>query len=130
MNRFYSQAATDAGDSLDEFTRAYIECLYFTDTGEEGQPDVEDELSPDALAACVSDCADFQESAAEMLAEVYATGYTPEQAGHDFWLTRNWHGAGFWDRGLGEVGHRLSDHARAYGGCDAYTGNDGRVYLS
>ena len=23
---------------------------------------------------------------------------TPEQAGHDFWLTRNGHGAGYWDR--------------------------------
>lgn len=35
--------------------------------------------------------------------------------GGDFHLTRNRHGAGFWDRGYGEVGERLSDAARAYG---------------
>jgi len=38
-----------------------------------------------------------------------------EQHGHDFALTRNGHGAGFWDRGYGEDGDTLSDAARAYG---------------
>lgn len=37
------------------------------------------------------------------------------QCGHDFALTRNGHGAGFWDRGYGDVGDRLTDAARAYG---------------
>lgn len=37
------------------------------------------------------------------------------RAGHDFWLTRGGHGTGFWDRGLGELGDRLSDAAQAYG---------------
>lgn len=36
-------------------------------------------------------------------------------AGHDFWLTRGGHGTGFWDRGLGELGERLSEAARKYG---------------
>lgn len=40
-----------------------------------------------------------------------------ELAGHDFALTRNGHGAGFWDRGLGEVGDKLTDLARSYGEC-------------
>ena len=130
MNRFYSQAATDAGDGLDEFTRAYIEAIYFTDTGDEGQPEVDDELSPDALATCISECDDFQKSAAEILAEAYATGYMPEQAGHDFWLTRNRHGAGFWDRGLGGVGRRLTEHAHAYSEVWTYLGDDSLVHLS
>ena len=30
---------------------------------------------------------------------------------HDYWLTRNGHGVGFWDRGLGDVGVMLSDLA-------------------
>lgn len=29
-------------------------------------------------------------------------GIEPSQIGHDLWLTRNGHGAGFWDRGLDE----------------------------
>lgn len=36
-------------------------------------------------------------------------------AGHDFWLTRRGHGAGFWDRGLGDLGKRLSEAANACG---------------
>lgn len=38
-----------------------------------------------------------------------------EQMAHDFHLTRNHHGAGFWDRGLGELGDRLTDLAQSFG---------------
>ncbi|WP_174817195.1 hypothetical protein [Nocardia brasiliensis] len=38
-----------------------------------------------------------------------------EYFGHDFLLTRDGHGAGFWDRGLGAVGEYLSQNARVYG---------------
>lgn len=37
------------------------------------------------------------------------------QFGHDFLLTRDRHGAGYWDRGLGEVGRRLTEAAHPYG---------------
>jgi hypothetical protein len=53
------------------------------------------------------------------------------QVGHDLWLTRNRHGAGFWDRGLGEVGERLTKAAHDLG--EAYVfvnGDDGDVTLS
>ncbi len=38
-----------------------------------------------------------------------------ENFGHDFALTRNGHGAGFWDRGLGALGDRLTASAKPYG---------------
>src|SRR5215213_9921810 len=50
------------------------------------------------------------------------------QAGHDFWLTRNRHGAGFWDRGLGDLSNRLSDASKVYGEVDLYVGDDGQIY--
>jgi hypothetical protein len=53
----------------------------------------------------------------------------PRQAGHDFWLTRNGHGVGFWDRGLGELGDRLTKAAYAFGNVDLYAGDDGKLYL-
>ena len=37
------------------------------------------------------------------------TGYTIEQAGHDFYFTSAGHGVGYWDRGLGDIGRALSD---------------------
>ena len=53
-----------------------------------------------------------------------------DYAGHDFWLTRNGHGAGFWDRGIGELGEHLSHVARECGSCDLYIGDDGRIYAA
>jgi hypothetical protein len=56
------------------------------------------------------------------------------QVGHDFWLTRNGHGAGFWDRFSGgqgaTYGRLLTQAAEAYGTCDLYIGDDGRVHAS
>jgi hypothetical protein len=38
--------------------------------------------------------------------------------GHDFYLTREGHGAGFWDRGLGDLGEYLTKIAKAYGSAE------------
>ncbi|AXQ52453.1 hypothetical protein SEA_ERICMILLARD_223 [Mycobacterium phage EricMillard] len=38
--------------------------------------------------------------------------------GHDFYLTREHHGAGFWDRGLGELGEYLTRIADSYGSAE------------
>lgn len=48
--------------------------------------------------------------------------------GHDFWLTRNGHGAGFWDRGYGELGDFLATWAKTFGEANLTVGDDGRVY--
>jgi len=47
-------------------------------------------------------------------------GLDYSQIGHDFILTRNHHGAGFWDRGLGERGERLTESAHDFGGITAF----------
>ncbi len=53
----------------------------------------------------------------------------PGQAGHDFWLTRNEHGTGFWDRDYPEKqAGRLTKASEAYGGFDLYIGDDGRIH--
>jgi hypothetical protein len=57
-------------------------------------------------------------------------GLSAAQVGHDFWLTRNGHGAGFWDRGIGDYGDALTEHAHSFGASDVYVGDDGRLYVS
>lgn len=81
-----------------------------------------DGIAPETMAAFRADCAAFWESCADDLATMEA-----EQAGHDFWLTRNGHGAGFWDRGLGDRGDRLTAMSKPYGSVDLYT-QDGKVW--
>ena len=58
-----------------------------------------DEMSPTLQAAILADCAAFQVANAANLDEA-----DDSQAGHDFWLTRQGHGTGFWDRGDGVYG--------------------------
>ena len=110
---------------LDEFTTAYLECALWSSTDENDEPmdanyGIED-LTDECVNQAIEDCADFQEANAELLEQahtVYDTDDKAAYAGHDFWLTRNRHGAGFWDRGLGEVGKNLTEAAHGYGGVD------------
>ena len=62
-------------------------------------------------------------------AEEAEAAYGYNQVGYDLWLTANGHGAGFWDRGLGEVGERLTEIAKEIGEINVYVGDDGQLYL-
>jgi len=75
------------------FIAAYIEAIYFTDTGDMDQPETGAELDPDFLRESIIDCL-------AMFSRIvcYLSDDNIEQAGHDFWLTRNHHGVGYWDR--------------------------------
>lgn len=94
--------------SLDAFTQGYVTALFWTEeeqfkedaakTDLEGEPGFSD-LAPSALASIMADCEAFQRDAADLLALAEEErGYSFQRAGNDFWLTRNGHGAGFWDR--------------------------------
>lgn len=120
------QAEADIPGDVDEFTRGYLECaewcgLLDGDDIEGGRAafDAYDDVprwGDKALATAREDCADFQQANAADLANVDAS-----QAGHDFYLTRNRHGAGFWDGDYPEdIGRRLTDAAHVYGSADVW----------
>ena len=119
--------------ALDAFTQGYVTAALWSSTDDDGEPLDGlyglDDIAPSTLASMAADCRDFQESnAADLEAFAEITGRPADHAGHDFWLTRNHHGAGFGDRGAGEVGRRLTDMAHAYGEIDLYVGDDGSIY--
>ncbi len=114
--------------SYQRFKNAYVEALLWSslDTDENGGEvrfDEGDELSTEALAEIESDCRGFYDEHHELFED-------DEQAGHDFALTRNRHGAGFWDRGLGEVGETLTKASHGYGEMNLYFGDDGLIYTT
>ena len=123
-------------DSGESFFDAYVTAALWSsndESDESGGVPLDDNYGPsdivaDTRAEMRSDCARFQKANKTLLREAYARGYSKAQAGHDFWLTRNGHGAGFWDRELGEVGERLTDAAHAMGACEIYFGDDGKIY--
>lgn len=55
-------------------------------------------------------------------------GNRAEMAGHDFWLTRCGHGAGFWDGDWPVYGKTLTTLSQFYGNVDLYVGDDGLIY--
>ncbi len=113
--------------ALDPFTRAYLTCALWSSDDDDGDP-LEDnygrgDISPSTLAAIVADCKQFQK------AHVSDIAADLDRAGHDFWLTRNHHGAGFWDGDWPhDVGTRLTDASHARGECSLYVGDDGLIY--
>lgn len=123
--------------ALDEFTQGYIEAMFFTANEEIAEPKFSG-LAPETLARIEADCAKFQanlprdgqgRSALDLAYDYAPIDYDARHAGTDFWFTRNHHGAGYWDRGLGPVGDKLTEAARAFGECDLYQGDNGRLYL-
>ena len=123
--------------NLEKFYRAYMVAALWSSTDDDGEPLDDmysiDDISEECKAAMLDSCKDFIETNASDLT-TYGAKMACEQwsvedrAGHDFWLTRSGHGAGFWDRGLGELGDRLSKAAEVYGSVDLYVGDDGLIY--
>ena len=60
---------------------------------------------------------------------IIESGMDEEQLGHDLWLTRKGHGAGFFDRGYDDdVEKKLMDAARDLKGTNLYVGDDGKIH--
>lgn len=142
--------------ALDAFTQGFIEALFFTEEenlceqsgGTHVMPNVGvnpitlesrylggnpygfGDLAPASLSMVVEDCSVFQRRNAFSLKKATETaGYDMTMAGRDFWYTRNGHGVGYWDRGLGEVGETLTDACKKHRELDVYVGDDGKVYV-
>jgi len=121
---------------LDDFTIAYIECAFWSsmtntdDQGGEPLDEVHDasDLAPETLETMLRDCDRFLATDA-VKAAVKSPAWKPSRAGHDFWLTRGGHGAGFWDGDWPEPhATALTEASKAFGECELYIGDDGRIY--
>ncbi len=116
--------------NLDKMIYGYMVCALWSSTDFDGNPLDDDYSTNDINSETVKDmaqeCTEFAESVGTDFAD-FCSLLGAEQFGHDFWLTRNGHGAGFWDRGLGDLGKRLTDASKVYGGVTLYTHN-GEVY--
>lgn len=115
---------------LDAFTRGYIEAALWSSTDDnDRQLDKNygrEDIAFGTLKRMVKDAREFQKDNAKALDK---SGLSDSKAGYDFWLTRNHHGAGFWDEGT-SMDRELTDAAHAYGSFDLYVGDDGKVHGS
>lgn len=106
---------------IDEMVTAYVETSLWAGLAEYPESEHENpepldkfftrsDIAESDMNQVRADCRDFAESNAADLTDTDAG-----QAGHDFYLTRNGHGVGFWDRGLGALGDRLTRACKPYG---------------
>lgn len=73
-------------------------------------------ISTEDMGTMVEDVDNFLEMVTPYLRYFdNAEDVTDEQLGHDFSLTRNGHGAGFWDRGTGALGDWLTRVSKTFG---------------
>jgi len=115
---------------MDKFLEAYIVAALWSTTDEstpEGGDFLDenygpDDLTPETVAQMEADCASFR---AENAQDIEGR---EEQAGHDFWLTRCGHGAGFFDGDWPEAGDRLTEACQKYPEVNLYVGDDGLIY--
>ena len=112
---------------LDRFTLSYLDTALWSSTDDDGSPLDEsygiDDFTDEFIAEAKQDCAAFIAANEKDIAGKYA------RAGHDFWLTRNHHGAGFWDGDWPkDIGERLTEASHAFGTVDLYVGDDGQIY--
>ena len=128
-------------DEFKAFFDSYLETALWSSTDVVEGEDVNlddvcglDDISGATLSDSIDDCLDFYRAAVEATESFQITtldGYNlnPSQYGHDFWLTRCGHGAGFWDGDYPEnLGNTLTDLSKPYGDVYLYIGDDGLIY--
>ncbi len=154
--------APDRDDLLEAFTKGYIECALWcgvmtyrhndncpcheaSDNGDPydsddctcDEPDLtsdgdgydESQLTDDTRKQLESDAADFYASNG---ADLLASTLDMRRCGHDFWLTRNRHGAGFWgEKSRGATADaaldRLTEASHAYGDAALVLNTNGKI---
>ncbi len=114
----------------DEYTEtcvnAYLACALWASTDDDGEP-LDYTFDTDAFPIS-------QRNAAVHDVRAFLEMYPPARnlpaaaLGYDLWLTRNGHGAGFWDRGYDD-GDVLTEHAHNLGSVDIYV-HRGRLYFT
>lgn len=120
------------------FLDAYIEAALWSSTDEstpQGGEPLDDnygpeDLTPETKAKMAEDCKKFQSENADTLS---ASGLPDSQAGHDFWLTRNGHGSGFWDEeddgdpAVKAALEALTSASKKFGETHLYVGDNGEI---
>lgn len=119
---------------LDSFTRQYIETALWSSNDEStpagGEPMDKNysfkDLAPETLEIMKADCDKFQADNHNLLED--CSRDERKTAGHDFWLTRNSHGSGFWDGDWGDKGDALTAASKKFKEVNLYIGDDGKIY--
>lgn len=136
---------------ITDAVRGYVECALWSSTDDEGSPldgsKYADDPTPELRAKLAAHVHAFALAHPILCREALnLDGYSAARLGHDLWLTRNGHGAGFGDRGrlsgvpvpsvwgravyaADDLADALTQAAQMMGECHLAVGDDGRVCI-
>lgn len=115
---------------LEVFIKQYLVTALWSSSDYENEAPMDknyglEDIHIDTLLQMRADCVDFY----AINREATDNNLGPKQAGHDFWLTRNGHGSGFWDSAWPEdVSDQLDKNSKNYGTYDLYIGDDNLIH--
>ena len=115
--------------AFEEFLKGYMVCALWSSTDDSGEPfDKNYEVanfSQETKNEMRAECQNFFTVNLHLMTEAKGDF---SQHGHDFWLSRNGHGAGFFDRDNGIIGDKLQSNAQFYDQKYLFVADDGMIY--
>lgn len=126
LNEFYNPQPEGTELNPQEVLNSYLETALWAEGGDGNELDGKTIYDVDdrAKQASIKDIQTFIQQAQQQAPEELAN-YDAKSLGHNLWLSRNGHGAGFFD----DNNDTLQNIARAMKGADIYVGDDGKVYI-
>lgn len=122
---------------LDLFVNHFIHCLLWSETDSNTDTPLdqdynEADVSAESRTLITRDCSMFLHLADTLIRQSIGIGdyigvNVWEYSAHDFCLTRNGHGAGFWDRNLGELGKQLTAISKQFVEMAAFVNDQGEI---
>lgn len=117
----------------DGMVAAYVATALWSSSDEDGTPLDQsyglEHFDPEALLMLAEDCVEFLSESLSEIGPELLDHWSLSSLAYDFWLTRNGHGAGFWDRTDMPHWETLDRIAREFDEQDIYPGDDGRLYV-
>ena len=111
---------------MDVILQSYLHTALWSSIDEDEPMDCDydvDDFSEEAIGQAECDLVSFFGLARDLIVDDVKT-----TVAHDFWLTRNGHGAGFWD-GDYEHGDELTEICKQFKELSPYAGDDGKIYF-
>jgi hypothetical protein len=116
---------TEMQNDLETATRAALATLLWTDHDDSTGEYLDSTHSPEDFTEYSK--TRVRKEMAKFLESIPECEMSPFDLGCDFILTRNGHGAGFWDRGLGDLGDELTRIATTFPQIHAYINDDNKI---
>lgn len=117
---------------MNQYTEYYFNTALWSSVDENGSP-LDDkysltDLAPETIERAEKDIDAFIATIEKQGLDT--SDHKVSQLMHDFWLTRNGHGAGFWDGDYEEsLGEALTKLSETFGEIDLYVGDDSLLYF-